>query len=57
MVQFVGLEKLVAEPSSTIAVGDDLYHSNMAYLATIQTRMDQRTRFEQFIRVEMSKNI
>jgi hypothetical protein len=37
MVQFVGLEKLVAEPSSTIAVGDDLYHSNMAYLATIQT--------------------
>jgi len=52
----VGLEKLVAEQSSTIAVGDDLYHSNMAYLATIRT-MDQRTRFEQFIRVEMSKNI
>ena len=52
----VGLEKLIAEQSSTIAVGDDLYHSNMAYLATIRT-MDQRTRFEQFIRVEMSKNI
>ena len=44
----VGLETLVvAKPSSTIAIGDDLYHSNIAYLATIWT-MEQTTRFEQF---------